>query len=339
MKLTRVELRDFRCFGEVSFDLMKPDGKEPLDVALLVGENGVGKSAVLDALVGLFSEERFHGTLPDYGGRKFRLSDTRQGANGMRVAARWRDWVAGVSMDLGVDAHLNDQELRTEGTADLDRWKAAAKNPTGPTGLITMLDVYRLIAPGDVAGPSRHGVIRHRCESALAPTIDSRGSVRPRAQLLKQWIINIDALRAKAKADQGVDLPLWHTLRTALNTLLNPYTFEGVDEDFDVLFQTRSGRVPIEALSDGFRSIFAIVSDLLLRLSLATSDQTKILEGEAVCLIDEIDAHLHPRWQETVIPGLRAMFPNVQFIATTHSPYVVGSVWPENVFLLEVGEG
>lgn len=93
--------------------------------------------------------------------------------------------------------------------------------------------------------------------------------------------------------------------------------------------------MPIEALSDGFRSTFTIVSDLLLRLNFATRDPEQVLQQEGVCLIDEVDAHLHPRWQETIIPGLRALFPNVQFIATTHSPIVVASVEPENVFRLE----
>ncbi len=102
-----------------------------------------------------------------------------------------------------------------------------------------------------------------------------------------------------------------------------------------MIFQTPTGRVPIEALSDGFRSVFAIVAELLLRLSLCTDQPEKVLEQEAVCLVDEIDANLHPRWQENVVPGLRAMFPNVQLIATTHSEIVVSTVEPKNVFRLE----
>jgi len=78
-----------------------------------------------------------------------------------------------------------------------------------------------------------------------------------------------------------------------------------------------------------------VVADLIRRMSLSTNDPERMLEQEATCLIDEIDAHLHPRWQEVVVPGLRAMFPNVQFIATTHSEIVVSTVEPKNVFRLE----
>ena len=142
-------------------------------------------------------------------------------------------------------------------------------------------------------------------------------------------------MRAKAKADFGKESPLWETLRRALNTILAPYTFERVDERFEVLFRTQTGVVPLEALSDGFRSIFVIIADLLLRLSLSTNDPEKILEQEAVCLIDEIDAHLHPKWQLRVIPSLTMLFPNVQFIMTTHSALVVSTVEPHQVFILE----
>jgi predicted ATP-binding protein involved in virulence len=111
-----------------------------------------------------------------------------------------------------------------------------------------------------------------------------------------------------------------------------------VDDNFEVLFRTPTGQVRLEALSDSFRSIFVVVADLLLRLSLSTPRKEDVLQQEAVCMIDEIDAHLHPKWQERVIPGLRALFPRVQFIATTHSPIVIASVEPHQIFRLSLEE-
>ena len=80
-------------------------------------------------------------------------------------------------------------------------------------------------------------------------------------------------------------------------------------------------------LSDGFRTLFALVTDLLRRIV----ESNPAFEGEAdpatrwrntraVVLIDEIDAHLHPSWQKTVLSGLLAAFPHAQFFVTTHSP-------------------
>lgn len=340
MKLTRVRLKDFRCFGEADFDLTEPEGgpEHPLGVALLVGENGSGKSAVLRAITGFFTA-----LASKYGGETLTPEDIRQGAPSGEIAIDWIDLLGRQEAQLhrrrlSVRTSLESTGLTLSAdTSPLykDWILQAIGTPRRPTGLMMSFDVYRLLPPGPVVGPNLQDVIEDRCELALSPTLSSDGKLRPRAQPIKQMIVNLDYLRARAKADRNEDLPLWHTLRHALNTLLHPYTFEGVDQHFDVLFQTTTGRVPLEALSDGFRSVFVIVAELLFRLGLTTKDFGKVLEQEAVCLIDEIDAHLHPRWQESIIPGLTAMFPNVQFIATTHSEIVVSTVEPKNVFRLE----
>lgn len=342
MKLTHIKLEDFRCFGVADFDLTDPAHGGPLDVVLLVGGNGSGKSAVLDALAGFFTHQRArHGSKDGYGGKELSALDVREGAPRSKVAVSWRDRLSeGAGASLAATVILDRAKGLLDETADrqaLHQWSLATAAPGRPAGLIVGFDVHRLLPPGAVVGPTNRDVIVDRCQLALAPTLDEQGSVRPRAQHLKQWIINLDARRARAKADRDEELPLWHTLRHALNTMLSPCTFEGVDDAFQVLFDTPTGRVPIEALSDGFRSVFVVISDLLLRLSLATGDPNRVLEQEAVCLVDEIDAHLHPRWQDTVVPGLRALFPNVQWIATTHSESVVATVEPKNVFRLEEG--
>src|SRR5262249_50617365 len=88
-------------------------------------------------------------------------------------------------------------------------------------------------------------------------------------------------------------------------------------------------------LSDGERGLLALVLDLARRLSQANpglSDPVKL--GEAVVLIDELDLHLHPKWQRTIVERLTKAFPSCQFIATTHSPQIVAAVEPEQVLLL-----
>lgn len=340
MKLTHIKLEDFRCFGVADFDLTDPTHGGPLDVVLLVGANGSGKSAVLDAVAGFFTHQYSSYSGKDgYDGKELTPLDVRQGAPRSRIDVSWRDQVDAEGMALFDGTTIIDQlggvSSATRDKKALYKWFLQTKKAHSSAGLIVGFDVYRLVPSGVVVGPTNQDAITAHCKLALAPTLDGEGHVRPRAHHLKQWIVNLDARRARAKADRGEDLPLWHTLRHALNTLLSPYTFEGVDDSFQVVFQTPTGRVPIEALSDGFRSVFVVVAELLLRSSLATADPDAVLEQEAVCLIDEIDAHLHPRWQDNVIPGLRALFPKVQWIATTHSENVVAAVEPKNVFRLE----
>jgi predicted ATP-binding protein involved in virulence len=87
-------------------------------------------------------------------------------------------------------------------------------------------------------------------------------------------------------------------------------------------------RVPLEIgqLSDGERSFLAIVSDLCRRLVLANPELFDPLAGEGVVLIDELELHLHPTWQREVVNKLRHTFPKIQFIATTHSPFIIQSL-------------
>ena len=91
----------------------------------------------------------------------------------------------------------------------------------------------------------------------------------------------------------------------------------------------------LRQLSDGERGMFALVLDLAKRLSQANPQlDNPIKEGSAIVLIDEIDLHLHPKWQRTVIKQLTETFPKCQFIATTHSPQIIAAVEPEQVLLL-----
>lgn len=90
-------------------------------------------------------------------------------------------------------------------------------------------------------------------------------------------------------------------------------------------------------LSDGERCMLALVGDLARRFSLLNTEREDPLLGEGVVLIDEIDLHLHPLWQRTVVASLERTFPNCQFIITTHSPQVIGELVAESVMLLKDG--
>jgi predicted ATP-binding protein involved in virulence len=93
-------------------------------------------------------------------------------------------------------------------------------------------------------------------------------------------------------------------------------------------------QLDIRQLSDGERSILALVLDLARRLSIANPTLDDPLQGKAVVLIDELDLHLHPQWQRSIVSKLTSTFPNCQFIATTHSPLIIGEVPPDNIILL-----
>lgn len=350
MKLTRIEIENFRCFGKAEFDLMKPGGSEPLDVALIVGGNGSGKSSLLQGLAAFLGFVGQTGKV-QYGADPLVVGDVRAGEENTSLRVAWQDTGPGEkawSLDLLARFFSRTTQLEN-GTvaagqwwpqpgqewANAINWARSVDLTPQPTGLAVAFDIYRLLPPVAVQGPSLSGVPTHRCQRSLTPTVRRGGGLELRFGSLKQWIVNLDHWRARAKADRGEESPLWDTLHHALDTLLAPFKFDRVDDKYEVWFTSPTGRVPLAAFSDGFRSVFVIVAEMLFRLSLACPNGEDILRQEAVCMIDEIDAHLHPRWQETVIPGLRELFPNVQLIATTHSQMVVSTVEPHNVFRLE----
>ena len=95
--------------------------------------------------------------------------------------------------------------------------------------------------------------------------------------------------------------------------------------------------VRIDQLSDGEKCTLALVGDLARRLAIANPMLQNPLEGEGIVLIDEIELHLHPRWQRHFVAQLGNLFPNCQFVVTTHSPQALGEVKGENIRLLYAG--
>ena len=93
----------------------------------------------------------------------------------------------------------------------------------------------------------------------------------------------------------------------------------------------------INQLSDGEKCYITLVCDIARRLAIANPNMKNPLKGEGIILIDEIDLHLHPQWQQTVISLLVKAFPNCQFFITTHSP-IVASDTDGSVFVIKDGE-
>ena len=93
-------------------------------------------------------------------------------------------------------------------------------------------------------------------------------------------------------------------------------------------------------LSDGERGLLALAFDLTRRLAIANpGHKDPVAEGEAIVLLDEIELHLHPSWQRQVLARLLKTFKSCQFIATTHSPQVLGEAPPGSVWMIESDNG
>ena len=92
--------------------------------------------------------------------------------------------------------------------------------------------------------------------------------------------------------------------------------------------------VSLSELSDGYASMLAFAGHLLYHASVAVDWRRDPTEINGLILIDEVDLHLHPSWQRYILADLQRLLPNVQIIATTHSPFVVGSVGSSSTIVL-----
>lgn len=97
-------------------------------------------------------------------------------------------------------------------------------------------------------------------------------------------------------------------------------------------------KLRLEQLSDGEKCLVALVGDIARRLSIANPNSNKPLEGNGIVVIDEIDLHLHPGWQKSVINKLLKIFPNIQFILSTHSPLILSEIRGSDIFALHKEE-
>lgn len=120
-----------------------------------------------------------------------------------------------------------------------------------------------------------------------------------------------------------------------LDELLVDYDFKGeVDESGELILGKDGARIPLPALSDGYRAFVGWIGDFLYHLCMWAGNGQRLRDVEGVVLVDEIDLHLHPDWQRTIIATLSRTLPRIQFIFTSHSPLVTGSMeWP-NIWVM-----
>lgn len=134
-------------------------------------------------------------------------------------------------------------------------------------------------------------------------------------------------------------------IRTAVDAVLRPSGWHTLDWDFltneIIAAHTDHGRLPVGILSDGIRNLIGLVADLAQRAVQLNphlgADAPKMSSG--IVLIDEVDMHLHPEWQQLVVGQLREAFPRIQFIVTTHSPQVLSTVDKESIRILRMRDG
>ena len=128
--------------------------------------------------------------------------------------------------------------------------------------------------------------------------------------------------------------PKLNCVRTALERMIKGYSNLRIELAPARMVMTNADGVDlqIDQLSGGYKAVLSVIADIAKRLSMANPDSQNPLEEDAVILIDELDLHLHPKWQKEIVDDLKRTFPNCQFIVSTHSPFVIQSLNAEELF-------
>ena len=140
---------------------------------------------------------------------------------------------------------------------------------------------------------------------------------------------------------QTCALPISAIEMAAKGALENCIGFGFDFEESRVMVRFEDGTsIPFDHLSDGQRTILGLFCDIARRSAILNSHLGEIVchETKGVVLIDELDLHLHPKWQRVIIEALRTTFPNIQFICTTHSPFLIQSLRSANEIIKMDGE-
>lgn len=347
--LRRFTLQNVRTFrSEVTLDFCDPNGKVA-QWTVILGENGTGKTTLLQYLAGMrpyYEEDRLSKTgrigwvWPSLGDFKWvawhlvnlpgepRSESKIRAKLEVSVAAE----VLGEAAPPPPHQDLIDLHVEWESGSEGLKWRAIG---SGLSNTRNFSEEVRIFA----YGASRH------VASAASPYVSSEtffqnGGNDPTSTLYhddyplispEQWFLGLDhasnlegqAGKAARLAFESAKRCLMSALPGLQNLAVKPLKTGKAQPVMTLMCNTFFGEVPFSALSVGYRTMAAWLTDFIKRMHEAYPEMDEPDDGPAVVLIDEFDLHMHPKWQREAMAALSKEFPNTQFIVTAHSPLVV----------------
>lgn len=343
--LYSLNLINYRCFPELILDF-----RDRLTV--FVAPNGGGKTAVLDGVA--VALRLFVDTMEGRPASKgFEAQDIRLVLNPDQkmepvTPVRLEAW----GMFLGDEIHWSRERQSEEAsrTTTAEAWKLkqfatrlSMENIDWAEGKIPDPPLFPLVSyygTGRLWGTMVR-LTNGKKTMETAPNARHRGytdclSSISHYKYFFDWFRRF-SYEAKKENPEEKDSPhepqrILAAVRKAVDTAIAPSGWHGLQWDFAedtiVAQHPTYGRLPVGILSDGIRNMIGMVADIAHRAARLNPHlgESAAIESPGIVLIDEVDMHLHPEWQQVVLQSLQQAFPLIQFIVTTHSPQVLSTV-------------
>ena len=329
MRLDKISIANMRLVGEEARELNIDSNK---NVLILLGDNGFGKTTILDAIATAMApySAQFPG-IADYQLSDLDVHINRHGRRSkyLTINAEFSD--NGVTM-TSVRYRKGTQNPPKTNYEQLKQAAIAKKEAilAGEADVQLPIFAYYGTGRGQFQVPER----RRGFQQAFERWDCYKSAINPETDF-KRFFGWFDLMEDQERRDRekrwdlGYKSPVLEAVRKALDETVEGYKnprietrplrciMDRIDEDGS------KHELRIEQLSEGYKIVIAMVADLAARMAEANPDMGNPLNTSGIVLIDEVDLHLHPKWQREILIQLTKVFPNLQFIVSTHSPIIV----------------
>ncbi len=345
MFLNSIKLQNFRCFSELEIHFSER-------VTVIVGNNGAGKSTILEAsTIAAGTLTSAMDGLTNYGIK--------------RNDAHYKYFEVGSVIDVQPQFPV---EISAEGVVDGKniQWSRVLNSAKGRGGLASAKDLTQIantyqsrLRQGDTTLTlpiiSYYGTgrlwdqHREKKNDTFEKNTRSNGYIdsldgAANDKLMKKWFQKMTIQQFQREKSSPEYVAVCDAMAKCFRSITGcndaKVQFNLDTNEIDVIYTNQNNskvRIPVSQLSDGYKCTISLIADIAYRMAILNPQHLdKVLEEtDGIVLIDEIDLHLHPIWQQRIIHDLLEIFPKVQFIVSTHAPAVINSVSSDSLIILK----
>lgn len=337
MYLEKIHIQNYKAIEELNIDL-KPG------VNLLIGDNGAGKTSVLEgiavALGGLFVNVAGVST------KNIVKEDVRMNIKPMGDSSTTIEYcepvLAGCTLHVTDEQNFTWKRIKEEVSATHTRidnknvcvWmKKLTNNSDSILPLISFQSAARAwrVRRGDFGTELKKKLDDRRC--GYIGCLDSSMDVKS----IRQWCLKQEVVRSNKGMVREYEMfkNIVASFMKEINELDEIPSIYYSPQFDELAYKDDKAEMPISKLSAGYQSLLWMIMDLAYRVCMLNPELESREQIRGIVLIDEVDLHLHPKWQWNVIDALRKTFAGVQFIIATHSPIVISASKEANLVLLD----